>query len=170
MNFKKYVKGGTAVFIDAANILYSQKSLGWQVDYKKLIAFFRKNCQLKYIGFYYGQLKQNQGQERFFEMLKDQGYTLRIKPVKYINTPKGTILKGNLDIEIAFDILTNCKKYKTFVILSGDSDFEIVLKYLKKINKQVVVLSTKGHISIELIRNCHKYIDLKKLKDEIKRD
>lgn len=167
--FKKHLKGKAAVFIDAANILYSQKSLGWRIDYKKLVQFFKKNTQLVFIGFYYGKLKQNAGQERFFQMLKDQGYTLRIKPVKYIKTPKGTILKGNLDVELAFDILTSYKKFKTCILLSGDSDFEIVLRYLRKQNKQVIVMSTKKHVSIELIRNSNKYFDLKKFRRYIER-
>jgi len=33
---KKYTKGKVAVFIDAANILYSQQTLGWRIDYQKL--------------------------------------------------------------------------------------------------------------------------------------
>ena len=37
-----YVKGKTAVFIDAANIYFSQQSLGWRVDFKKLLGYFRK--------------------------------------------------------------------------------------------------------------------------------
>ena len=53
--------------------------------------------------------------------------------------------------------------------MSGDSDFEIVLKHLKKIGKRVVVVSTKGHVSYEIIRASHKYIDLKKLKLKLAR-
>ncbi len=32
----RYVKGKTAVFVDASNIYFSQKSLGWKIDFKKL--------------------------------------------------------------------------------------------------------------------------------------
>ena len=158
-----------AVFIDAANILYAQQTLGWRVDYKKLIKLFKDTFKITFVGFYYGKISENKGQERFFEMLKDQGYTLKTKPVKYIKTPKGTILKGNLDIELAFDILTLKNKFDTCILLSGDSDFEIILKYLRSIKKRVIVVSTKGHVSIELIKNCDKYVNLKKLKNLIKR-
>ncbi|MCX7881568.1 MAG: NYN domain-containing protein, partial [Patescibacteria group bacterium] len=54
--FKKHAKGKTAVFIDAANILYSQQSLGWEIDYKKLYQFFKKNCQLTIMNFYYANI------------------------------------------------------------------------------------------------------------------
>lgn len=165
--FKKYFHGRTAVFIDAANILYSQHSLGWKVDYKKLIQYFKNNSKLVFAGFYYSTKAGDDSQDRFFSMLKDRGYTIRTKPIKYIKTLKGTILKGNLDVELAFDILSMKNKFKTCVLLSGDSDFEVIVGYLRSLKKKVIVLSTKGHVSIELIKNCDKYIDLKKLKEDL---
>ena len=69
---KKLKKTGkTAVFIDAANILYSQKTLGWEVDYKKLINCLKKDFNLIFVGFYYGEIKANNGQQKFFQMLQD---------------------------------------------------------------------------------------------------
>ncbi len=149
--------------------MYSQKALGWQVDYKKLAKFLKNNFNIVFLGFYYGKAKENLGQERFFAMLKDRGFTLRTKPIKYIKTPKGVVLKGNLDVELAFDILTLVEQYDTCFLFSGDSDFEIVVKYLRKKSKIVLVFSTKGHISIELIRASNKYVDIKKLKAFIER-
>ena len=166
---EKYIKGRTAVFIDAANMLYSQQTLKWQIDYKNLIRYLKIENDVVFVGFYYGTVRENKGQENFFQMLKDRGYTLRTKPVKYIKTKKGTVLKGNLDIELVFDILTLQNNFDSCILMSGDSDFEIVLKYLRSSKKKVVVISTKGHVSIELIRNCDKYVDLKKLKQFIRR-
>ena len=45
----QYTKGRVYVFVDAANILYSQQSLGWRVDYKKLLEYF-KNVDLFHSG------------------------------------------------------------------------------------------------------------------------
>lgn len=169
INIKKLVKGRVAVFIDAANILYSQHTLEWQVDYKKLAIYLQATKPI-FLGFYYGLIESNKKQAEFFAILKDHGYSVRTKPVKYIQTPKGTILKGNLDIELAFDILKLADSFDTCVLFSGDSDFEIILKDLRKRKKRVIVVSTKGHVSIELIRACDKFVDLKKLKKEIVRD
>lgn len=155
---KKFVKGKVAVFIDAANILYSQQTLGWEVDYKNLIKYFNKNFTLIFIGFYYGQVKENQGQERFFQMLIDRGYTLRTKPVKYIRTLKGTVLKGNLDVELTLDMSQQVDKYDTAVLFSGDSDFTELAQFVKSKGKRIVVFSTRGHIAKELIQTADKYI------------
>lgn len=164
----KYAWGKVAVFIDAANILYSQQSLGWQVDYKHLIEYLSK-LKIVFAGFYYGMVKENQGQAKFFQMLTDRGYTVRTKPVKYIKTSKGVVLKGNLDVELVCDLLTKETEYDTCILLSGDSDFEIAIKHLREKKKRVVVISTKGHVAIELIRAADKYIDLKKLREVLER-
>ena len=169
INLKKLVQGKAAVFIDAANILYSQQTLKWQVDYKKL-AVYLQSVKPIFLGFYYGLVESNKKQAEFFAILKDHGYTVRTKPIKYIKTPKGTILKGNLDIELAYDVLKLADSFDTCILFSGDSDFEIILKDLRRRKKKVLVLSTKGHVSIELIRACDKYIDLKKLREFIERE
>ena len=55
------------------------------------------------------------------------------------------------------------------VLFSGDSDFDYLIKKLRMEGKRAVVISTKYHISRELIASCNKYLDLKKLKPYIER-
>ncbi len=50
--------------------------------------------------------------------------------------------------------------------MSGDSDFASLVDELKARNKWAIVVSTRGHISKELLDRA-KYIDLRKLKNEI---
>ena len=64
-------------------------------------------------------------------------------------------------------MVDNIKKFDTAVLLSGDSDFAPIVKRLKEHNKKIIVMSTKGHISRELIQLSDKYINLKKLRDRI---
>jgi len=61
-------------------------------------------------------------------------------------------------------------KFDTLVLFSGDSDFNYLIKKLRLKGKQVVVISTKHHISRELIESSNKYIDLKKLRELIERE
>jgi uncharacterized LabA/DUF88 family protein len=39
----RFVKGGVFVFIDVANIFYSQKTLGWRISYEKLKQYLERN-------------------------------------------------------------------------------------------------------------------------------
>lgn len=53
------------------------------------------------------------------------------------------------------------------ILLSGDSDFAPIIKRAREHNKRVIVMSSKNHISRELIQLSSKYINLKKLRDQI---
>lgn len=89
-----------AVFIDAANVIYSQRTLRWQIDFRKLINYFKSNYQLDNVYFYYAYLKDHQKQQGFFEKLRQWGYKIRTKEVKLIKQQDGsTLKKGNLDVE-----------------------------------------------------------------------
>jgi len=60
-------------------------------------------------------------------------------------------------------------KYDVLVLFSGDSDFDSLIKKLRKEGKKVIVVSSRYHISKELIDSCNKYIDIKKLRSYIER-
>lgn len=100
-------------------------------------------------------------------MLDIVGYIGRIKEVKKIKSGDGTMKwKGNLDIEIALEMIELADKFATAILFSGDSDFAIVLDKLKLKHKRVIVVSTRGRIAKELLERA-KFIDLRKLKNEI---
>lgn len=100
-------------------------------------------------------------------MLEKCGYILKTKPVKKITTRDGNIeWKADFDVEISFDMDDLTSEYDTVALLSGDSDLAFTLKRIKKKGKRVIVMSTRGHISLELLKEA-KFIDLRKLKKEI---
>jgi len=167
--FQLDLKGRVAVFIDAANVLYSQKDMGWEIDYKKLMAYLKSSGNIVYVGFYYGVIESNLGQKRFFKMLVDRGYTLRTKPVKFIKTKQGIERKGNLDVELAFDIWQWKEKFDTCVLMSGDSDFEVVLDDLERSGKTILVFSARGHVARELIKLANKYVPFERIRGEVER-
>ncbi|MCL6088390.1 MAG: NYN domain-containing protein [Actinobacteria bacterium] len=166
---QKYAKGLVFVFIDASNIYFSQIKLGWRIDFKKLIEYFKSNTQLGKIYYYTAYDKDYSKQRKFLDFLEIIGYIVRKKEVKFIEDStreNGGFQKGNLDVELTIDAVHNRDAFKSFVLFSGDSDFEALLKYMKGYGKNCIVISTKDHVSIELIRQA-KFVDLKKLKGEI---
>lgn len=155
------------MFVDAANILYSQQTLGWRVDYKKLKAYFELECDLKCIYFYTGRVGANHKQEEFLKRLETYGYQVRAKEVKRIRISRSSFeWKGNLDVELTIDVIKNLANFDTLVLLSGDSDFAPLLDTVKAAGKRVIVMSTKGHVAKELLDRA-KYVNLKNLKAEI---
>lgn len=163
----KLSKGKVFVFIDAANILYSQKTLGWRVDYQKLKKYLARECDLKSIFFYTGRVGSLAKQNKFLQKLSKLGYKVYSKEVKFIKVAKDkSVPKGNLDVELAVDMVTRYDEYETAVLFSGDGDFAYAVDYIKKKGKRIIVVSTRGHIARELLKRA-KYLDLRKLKNEI---
>ncbi len=163
----QFVKGKVYVFVDAANILYSQQTLRWRVDYKKLKEYFEKECDLCAIYFYTGRVGENHKQNSFIKKLEQLGYIVKAKEVKRIKVSKNSYeWKGNLDVELTIDVLGNINNFDSLILMSGDSDFAPLLDAVKTQHKRVIVMSTKGHISKELFDRA-KYINLKKLKSQI---
>ncbi len=164
---RQFASGRAYVFVDAANILYSQQTLQWRVDYKKLKEYFEKECDLKGIYFYTGKVGSNDKQNAFLERLEKFGYVVKAKEVKRIQVSRNTYeWKGNLDVELTIDVLANLNNFDTLVLMSGDSDFAPLLDKAKENHKRVIVMSTKGHVAKELLDRA-KYINIKKLKDQI---
>lgn len=160
-----FIKGRVYVFIDAANILYSQQTLGWRVDYEKLKKYFEKECDLKSIYFYTGRVGENDKQNSFIKKLEKFGYIVKAKEVKRIRISKDTYeWKGNLDVELTIDVLANLANFDTLILMSGDSDFAALLDTVKTHGKRVLVMSTKGHVSKELLDRA-KYVNLRRIKE-----
>src|SRR5205809_694746 len=129
-----FINGRTAVFIDAANIYFSQKTLGWRVDFKRLLEYFEKESCLVKIYFYSAINPDNIKERKFHDFLEIIGYTVRHKEIKFIKDEnqgvQGGFHKGNIDVELTIDAIDLRDQYDSFVLLSGDGDFEPLIKYL----------------------------------------
>lgn len=166
-----YRKSSKAVvFIDAANVIYSQRTLKWQIDFRKLMNYFKTNYRLDNVYFYFAYLKDDNKQQSFFNKLKQWGYKIRTKEVKLIRQSDGTILKkGNLDVELTIDAVKDLKFYSTAILMSGDSDFHALVKYWHYKEIKVVVISSKGHVAKELLNSADKYINFNSLRVIVER-
>ena len=165
----KFIKGKVAVFIDAANVFYSERSLGWNIDYEKLALYLRQEAMLVGLYYYTGIVERSEKQRAFLKKLESFGYAVTAKEVKFIRLSKDSFTsKGSLDVELALDAYMRRDQYDALVLFSGDSDFGYLLDILKAEGKSVVVVSTRGHISRELVARA-KYIALPKLRTMIER-
>lgn len=166
----QYIKGKVYVFIDAANIFYTQRTLGWRISYEKLIDYFKNECgdNLGKMFVYTAVDSDRPQQKKFLDMLEINDYIVRSKEVKRIRVAKGVYeWKGDFDVELTMDVMDNLREFETMILLSGDSDFAPITRRVKEHDKRVIVISAKHHISKELIQLSDKYINLKKLRDRI---
>lgn len=162
--------GRRALFIDGNNLYFVQRKLKWNIDFEKLLNYFKGNENF-YNAFYYsGYDTTDQNQENFLKALTLIGYTVRKKPLKTISSlDNEEKQKSNMDVEITLDLVVTSNHYDEAYLFSGDSDFESVIEYLRMIGKEVVVVSTLGHIAIELRNAADRYVDLADLREHLEK-
>lgn len=80
---------------------------------------------------------------KFFKKLEEFGYILRLKPIKHIRTDRGIKYKANCDVDLTFDMMRLENEYSSFILFSGDGDFELLLRYAKEKGKKFKVFSFK---------------------------
>ena len=87
-------------------------------------------------------ITKNVQRVKFYSKLSEFGYKLILKPVKLFKETDGrTVKKANCDVDMTFDLMRYFKDYSGVLILSGDGDFAVVLKYLKDSGKSMKILA-----------------------------
>jgi uncharacterized LabA/DUF88 family protein len=94
-------------------------------------------------------------------MLSRKGFKIRTKSLKYIKQEDGTIFqKGNCDSDLTTDMILRKDDYDTAILLSGDSDFQAPIDAVQSFGKKAIVISTRDHISCELIKTADAFLYL----------
>jgi uncharacterized LabA/DUF88 family protein len=79
---------------------------------------------------------------RFYKKLEQFGYELYLKPIKlYEQDDETTKRKANCDVDMAFHLMKDKDQFDRVIILSGDGDFLPVMKFLRKEDKEVLVMA-----------------------------
>jgi len=171
-----YAEERIALFIDGANLYASARSLGFDIDYKKLLSEFTSQGRLVR-AFYYTALMEEQEYSPIrplVDWLDYNGFTMVTKPTKEFTDPTGRRkFKGNMDIELAIDMMELSDHIDHAVLFSGDGDFRRLVEAIQRKGVRVTVASTvktnPPMIADELRRQADFFIELKSLQDKIGR-
>lgn len=159
------------IFVDGANIFYTQKHLGWNIDWKKTWAYISSGYDVIETRYYTGIKNGDEKMKKFLLRLRKIGIKTVTKPLKFIKSKHNKILyKSNCDVEMAVDILLEVNNFDVIILFSGDSDFVHLIKILQKqFQKQVIVYSSRKTISWELKLAADKHFFLEDFKNKIKK-
>jgi uncharacterized LabA/DUF88 family protein len=166
-----------AIFIDGANLYATAKSLGFDIDYRKLLKEFQSRGNLVR-AFYYTALIEDQEYSSIrplVDWLDYNGYTVVTKPAREFTDAAGRRkIKGNMDIELAVDVMELAPHVDQMVLFSGDGDFRSVVEAVQRRGVRVSVISTvitqPPMISDDLRRQADEFIDLASMQGKIGRD
>ena len=174
---KFYPQERVGLFIDGANLYATARALGFDIDYKRLLELFKGKCQLVR-AFYYTALVEDQEYSPIrplIDWLDYNGYTMVTKPTKEFTDSAGRRkLKGNMDIELAIDVLEMADHLTHIVLFSGDGDFRRLVEAVQRKGVRVTVVSTvrsqPSMIADELRRQADAFVDLLDLQQQIERE
>jgi uncharacterized LabA/DUF88 family protein len=166
-----------ALFIDGANLYATAKSLGFDIDYKRLLKEFQSKGRLVR-AFYYTALIEDQEYSSIrplIDWLDYNGFSVVTKPTKeFVDSMGRRKVKGSMDIELATDAMEMANHIDHMVLFSGDGDFRSLVAAVQRKGVRVSVVSTittqPPMVADELRRQADEFVDLLHLAAKVGRD
>lgn len=157
----------TSLFIDGSSLYFAARNLGFEVDYRMVLDFFRLKSRLMR-AFYYVAIPETEDYsplKPLTDWLAYNGYSLVTKTVREITDQGGRKrLKGNMDVEIAVDLMEQSRHIDHAVIFSGDSDLRRVTEAVQRRGVRVTVISSlrssPSLIGDDLRRQVDQFVEL----------
>ncbi len=168
----------TAFFIDGANLYKAARNLGFDIDYKSLLATAQDACMLVRAS-YYTAMQEDRDQDYsplrpLVDWLDYNGYSMVTKQTREFTDSQGRKrFKGSTDIELATDLLLLAPKLDHIVLFSGNGDFRRAIEAVQAMGVRVTVVSTVKSsppmASDELRRQADTFFDLADLEKDVGR-
>ena len=167
----------TVLFIDGSNFYAAARSLGMDIDYARMRAHFAKDSRL-IRAYYYTALPEDQDYSPLrplIDWLDYNGYAVVSKLTREFTDPETgkRRIKGNMDMEIALDMLKLAPKIDHAVLFSGDGDFCRLLEDVQSMGVRVTVVSTTKTsppmAADALRRMADEFIEMESIRDMITR-
>jgi uncharacterized LabA/DUF88 family protein len=171
-----YPQERIGLFIDGSNLYAAARALNFDIDYKRLLNVFAAKGHL-IRAFYYTALVEDQEYSPIrplIDWLDYNGYTMVTKPTKEFTDASGRRkIKGNMDIELAIDVMEMAEHLDHIVLFSGDGDFRRLVEAVQRKGTRVTVVSTVRSqppmVADELRRQADTFIELQELQPSIAR-
>jgi uncharacterized LabA/DUF88 family protein len=171
-----YATDRIALFIDGANLYSAAKGLNIDLDFKKLLEEFQKRGIL-IRAYYYTAIVENEDYSPIrplVDWLDYNGFTVVTKPAKTYTDAQGRQRhRGDMDVDLAVDMMEMAGHADHIVLFSGDGDFRRLVEAVQRRGVRVTVVSTTKSqppmASDELRRQADAYVDLADLASIIAR-
>jgi len=165
--------GRIALFIDGHNLQATARTLGFDIDYKRLLREFESRGTLLR-AFYYTSIVEDQERSSIRPLIDWLGYNgFRVvtkAAVEFIDANGRRKIQASMDIELAIDAMEIAAHVDQIVLFSGDGDFRPLIEALQRRGVHVTVVSTISMVADALRRQANAFIDVAELRSKIGRD
>ncbi len=151
------------VFADDSNLFHAFRKNGWRVDFKKLKKILSNYCDLRFVNYHLAIPDKDDSSfsssEKFMKKIGND-VVLKKKDLKYIKNGNKYIKKADVDVEIVLDVVRNIDDLDLIIIMSGDSDYLELKKYVTEDKKkELVFMSYENNMAWELRMCLHIYLN-----------
>ena len=166
-----------ALFIDGPNLYKAARSLGLDIDFKRLLHEFQFRGKLLR-AFYYTTVFDDQDSPSIrplLDWLDYNGYTVVTKATKeYVDQTGRRKTKGDMCVELAVDAMEIAPYIDQMVLFSGDGVFRRLVESVQRRGVRVTVVSTSSSpqpmIAQELRRQADEFVDIQSIASRIIRE
>lgn len=159
-----------ALFLDGANLYSATRSLAFDIDYRKLLQEFKQHGRFIRATYYTALVEDQEFSpiRPLVDWLDYNGYAIVTKPAKeYADAAGRRRFKGDMDVEIAVDMLQAAGFIDHAFLFSGDGDFRAAIDAVQRKGVKVTVVSTiksnPPQASDEIRRAADNFLDLAEL-------
>lgn len=172
-----YADERTVLLIDGANLFSAARTLGYDIDYKKLLERTSQQCRL-IRAYYYTAILENDDYSPLrplVDWLDYNGFRVVTKAAREFTDQNGRRrVKGKMDVELTVDALELAPHVDHYVLFTGDGDYHALVKALQNKGKRVSVVSTvktrPPMIADDLRRQADHFLELADLMKEMGRE
>lgn len=169
-NIPFYPEEKLALFIDGSNLYAAARALEFDIDYRLLLKWAADQGRLVR-ALYYTALIEDQEYSPIrplVDWLDYNGYTMVTKPTKeFVDAQGRRKIKGNMDIELAIDMMEMADNVDHIMLFSGDGDFRRLIEAVQRKGVRVTVVSSiktsPPMVADELRRQADHFLELEML-------
>ncbi|MGB3624599.1 MAG: NYN domain-containing protein [Henriciella sp.] len=156
-----------ALFIDGAGLYSTARTLGLEIDFRKLLSEFTDRGRLLRANYYTTIVESDEYSpvRPLVDWLAYNGFSVISKPAREYTDREGRRrFRGNMNVEMSVDMLETAPHADHLVLFAGDGDLRQAVAAVKRRGCRVsIVSSIKGQpqtIADELRREADTFIDL----------
>lgn len=148
-----------SILVDVQNVYYTTRQ-AWSrnFDYNKFWAQATQDRMLVNATAYAID-RGDEKQRQFQNILKAIGFEVKLKP--YIHRTDGSA-KGDWDVGIALDAMDYAEKSDVIVLVSGDGDFDVLVKKIRsKYHRKVEVYGVEALTAASLVNAADQFFPIR---------
>mgnify|MGYP001573602997 FL=1 len=155
------------IFVDDANMFYAKRKAGVRIDYASLKSQLERHFDVQFVNYHMvmpAKWDTSYTPSVLYKSELPSFISMHEKPMKYIKikNPDGTYSKkrkGDIDMELAIDVLHNLDNLDAVLVFAGDSDYVALRREVAGRGKKIAFASFSETIAWELRKGPHVLLD-----------